>query len=75
MTHYSKSVNYIESAMHPHGTTLRLYFKQLERRFQIGLLLAFLLPLVSLSVYFHIQFHSTLKETGKSNLSAIRFHT
>ena len=50
---------------------LRLYFRQMERRFLIGLLLAFLIPLASLSVYFDIQFHATLKETGKLNLAAI----
>jgi two-component system NtrC family sensor kinase len=50
---------------------LRLYFRQMERRFLIGLLLAFLIPLASLSLYFDIQFHATLKETGKLNLAAI----
>ena len=47
------------------------YFRQLERRFQAGLLLAFLIPFASLSAYFHFQFHVTLKETGKLNLAAI----
>ncbi len=50
---------------------LRSYFHQLERRFQIGLLLAFILPLIMLSAYFHLQFHTTLKEAGKLNLTAI----
>lgn len=50
---------------------IHAYFHQLERRFQIGLLLAFLIPLSCLSVYFHFQFHVTLKETGKLNLAAI----
>jgi two-component system, NtrC family, sensor kinase len=50
---------------------LRSYFRQLERRFQAGLLLAFLVPFASLSAYFHFQFHVTLKETGKLNLAAI----
>jgi two-component system, NtrC family, sensor kinase len=53
------------------ATDLRSYFRQLERRFQLGLLLAFLLPFASLSAYFHFQFHVTLKETGKLNLAAI----
>ena len=50
---------------------LRSYFKQLERRFLFGMLLAFVLPLACLSAYFHFQFNVTLKETGKLNLSAI----
>ena len=50
---------------------IHTYFHQLERRFQIGLLLAFLIPLTCLSIYFHFQFHVTLKETGKLNLAAI----
>jgi two-component system, NtrC family, sensor kinase len=50
---------------------LRSYFRQLERRFQVGLLLAFVIPFASLSAYFHFQFHVTLKETGKLNLAAI----
>ncbi len=50
---------------------LRSYFHQLELRFQIGLLLAFIIPFASLSAYFHFQFHVTLKETGKLNLAAI----
>jgi two-component system NtrC family sensor kinase len=50
---------------------LRSYFRQLERRFQAGLLLAFLIPFASLSAYFHFQFHVTLKETGKLNLASI----
>ncbi len=49
----------------------RAYYRQLERRFILGLLLAFLVPLVLLSAYFHYQFHVTLKETGKLNLAAI----
>jgi two-component system NtrC family sensor kinase len=57
-----------------HGATagnLRSYFRQLEYRFQVGLLLAFLIPFALLSAYFHFQFHFTLKETGKLNLAAI----
>ncbi len=50
---------------------LRPYFKQLERRIKGGLLLAFIAPLLLLSAYFHIQFHTTLKEAGKLNLAAI----
>jgi len=53
------------------ATDLNAYFRQLEQRFQIGLLLAFLLPLALLSLYFHFQFHVTLKNTGKTNLMVI----
>lgn len=53
------------------GTDLQLHFKQLERRVLFGLLLTFLLPLLSLSAYFHIQFQTTLKETSKLNLAVI----
>ena len=52
------------------GSTARSYFKQLERRFQLGLILAFFIPLAGLSTYFHIQFTFTLKETGQLNLAA-----
>jgi two-component system NtrC family sensor kinase len=57
-------------SMEPPGD-LRTYFRQLERRFQAGLLLVFVIPFALLSAYFHFQFHVTLKETGKLNLAAI----
>lgn len=50
---------------------LKSYFRQLERRFRYGLLIAFLVPLGALSAYFHFQFHVTLKEAGKLNLATI----
>ncbi|MGD9211761.1 MAG: ATP-binding protein [Desulfobacteraceae bacterium] len=53
------------------NTELRSYFRQLERRFRYGLLVAFIVPLGALSAYFHFQFYFTLKETGKLNLTAI----
>ncbi len=53
------------------GVDLKIYFRQMERRFRMGLLAAFLIPLGFLSAYFHYQFHVTLKETGKLNLAAI----
>jgi two-component system NtrC family sensor kinase len=53
------------------AANIRQYFKQLERRFQFGLVMMFFLPLVALSIYFHIQFDVSLKETGKLNLAAI----
>ena len=67
-------MKYAQISPAPHAETagnLRSYFRQLERRFQVGLLLAFLIPFASLSAYFHFQFHVTLKETGKLNLAAI----
>jgi two-component system, NtrC family, sensor kinase len=50
---------------------LKSHFRELELRFRIGLLVAFLLPLGALSAYFHFQFSTTLKETGKLNLATI----
>ncbi len=50
---------------------LKTYFKKQERRFILGLMAAFLVPLALLSAYFHYQFHVTLKESGKLNLAAI----
>ena len=47
------------------------YFRKLRLRLKLGLLAAFLTPLAALSVYFHFQFNSTLKETGKLHLSAL----
>jgi two-component system, NtrC family, sensor kinase len=47
------------------------YFKKLDVRFKTGLLLAFLLPMAALSLYFHFQFTFTLKESAKLNLAAI----
>lgn len=46
-------------------------FKKLGNRFKTGLLLAFLLPMAALSVYFNFQFCFTLKESAKLNLAAI----
>jgi len=52
-------------------TNTRTYFKQLRLRIRAGLLLSFILPLAALSVYFHLQFSFTLKETAKLNLNVI----
>jgi len=54
-----------------HHSSLRLYFKRLRLRFTVGLLIAFLLPHILLSAYFHFQFAFTLKNTGKLNLEAL----
>ncbi len=50
---------------------LRLYFSRLRLRLTLGLLIAFMLPHVLLSAYFHFQFTSTLKNTSKLNLEAL----
>jgi two-component system NtrC family sensor kinase len=68
--HFKPKYSLQEKPVAPAGN-LRSYFHQLELRFQIGLLLAFIIPFASLSAYFHFQFHVTLKETGKLNLAAI----
>jgi len=49
----------------------RAYFRQLKLRLRIGFLVAFVVPFVALSVYFHFQFTFTLKESTKLNLVAI----
>jgi two-component system NtrC family sensor kinase len=49
----------------------KTYFRQLKMRLRIGFLIAFVMPFVALSVYFHFQFTFTLKESAKLNLIAI----
>ena len=49
----------------------REYFRKVRFRLIIGLLIAVILPYAVLSVYFHIQFNSTLKNIGKLNLEAL----
>ena len=46
----------------------RIYYRRLKRRIQIALLIAFLVPLILLSIYFHIQFDFTLKKSSKQHL-------
>jgi len=50
------------------GFSLEKYFRRLRRRLQLGLLGAFIIPLLLLSAYFHFQFTTTLKESGKLHL-------
>lgn len=50
---------------------IRQYFKQLQTRLILGLVLGFLLPNALLSAYFHFQFAHTLKESAKLNLIAV----
>ncbi|MBW2060501.1 MAG: histidine kinase [Deltaproteobacteria bacterium] len=47
------------------------YFQRLRLRLKFGLLLALMVPLAALSFYFHFQFNSTLKESGKVPLAAL----
>lgn len=46
-------------------------FKQLRYRLIAGVLACFIIPNILLSAYFHFQFTSTLKKTGKFNLEAL----
>lgn len=52
-------------------TRTRKYFRQLRMRLLAGLLGCFLLPHILLSAYFHYQFTSTLRKSGKFNLAAL----
>lgn len=44
------------------------YYRRLKHRLHWGLLTAYLVPLLITLVYFHFQFHLTLKERGKIHL-------
>jgi len=47
------------------------YFSRLRLRVKLGFLAAFLIPPIALSPYFHFQFNSTLKESGKLHLVSL----
>jgi two-component system NtrC family sensor kinase len=47
------------------------YYRRLNRFLKIGLLSAFLIPLGILSLYFHVQFNYTIKESSKLHLSTL----
>jgi two-component system NtrC family sensor kinase len=47
------------------------YYRRLSRFLKIGLLTAFLVPLGILSLYFHVQFNYTIKESSKLHLSTL----
>ncbi len=53
------------------GDETTYYFERLKRRLLIILLVAFLTPLALLSVYFHLQFSMTLKQSGKMQLRSL----
>lgn len=46
----------------------RGYYQRLRRRLFVSICLAFLVPLALLSVYFHIQFNTFLKESSRQHL-------
>lgn len=50
---------------------VKKYFRILRFRLMAGLFIGFLIPHALLSAYFHLQFNSTLKKSGKLSLSAI----
>ena len=52
----------------PAGLSTEDYYRRLRRRLRVGLLLAYLVPLLVLSLYFHFQFNLTLKKSGKMHL-------
>ena len=47
------------------------YFSRLKKRLLVIMLVAFLSPLVLLSVYFHLQFNMTLKQSGRMQLMSL----
>ncbi|ACN16871.1 two-component sensory box histidine kinase/response regulator [Desulforapulum autotrophicum HRM2] len=49
----------------------RAYFNRLKIRLGLGVLACFIIPHVLLSVYFHCQFTTALKKTGKINIEAL----
>lgn len=50
---------------------IKEYFRKLRRFLKIGLIIAFITPIAILSIYFHIQFSLSLKESSKLNLTAL----
>jgi len=53
------------------GAAGKTRFRKLQRRLQIGLSIAFFIPMVIMSGYFHFQFHTTTTTTGKQRLKEI----
>ncbi len=45
------------------------YFRRLRGRLRTGLLVAYLVPMVILSLYFHLQFNVSMKKSGKLHLA------
>lgn len=53
------------------GDETEHYFRRLRQRLKVSLSLAFILPLLIVSVYFHFQFNLTLKNSGKLHLISL----
>ena len=67
-----RSMDLSKKSPNPEGSlTVAESFRKLRLRIKTGLLLAFLAPLAVLSLYFHFQFNTILKETGKLHLAAL----
>jgi len=47
------------------------YFRRLRHRLKASLIFAFIVPLLIVSVYFHLQFNMTLKNSGKLHLISL----
>ena len=47
------------------------YYRRLKSRLRVAFLIAFLVPLAILSIYFHLQFNLNLKESGKVHLTIL----
>ncbi len=58
----------LEARAHP---VTKEYYRRLNRFLKIGLLTAFLVPLGILSLYFHLQFNYTIRESSKLHLSTL----
>jgi two-component system NtrC family sensor kinase len=55
----------------PNGDETKNYFRRLRKRLLASMAVAFLIPLVTLSVYFHIQFNLTLKNSSELHLISL----
>ena len=49
----------------------RYYFQKLKRRILLIMIVAFVTPLMLLSIYFHFQFNLTMKQSGKMQLLSL----
>lgn len=55
----------------PNGDETKNYFRRLRKRLLASMAVAFLVPLITLSVYFHIQFNLTLKNSSELHLISL----
>ncbi len=53
------------------GDETKIYFRRLKTRLLASMAVAFLVPLIILSVYFHVQFNLTLKNSSKLHLISL----